>query len=192
MSYTHRQNRVRALQALDRRVKAFRTRDEVWPLYVPSEPVGMDDVLRPALDGVPFDPFELRARSLLWLAWPDGETWELWVIALPSGLKLYCDTSSDETRLLATGRRDSEIETDRLFLERLSESAGAHFGIEMAGPPPSRVRSPIDDRDLLIDVFVGLFEVGHMEAEIRQMVGGSDDFRNDVATWLERALKRRT
>ena len=192
MSYTHRQNRVRALKALDHRVKAFRTRDEVWPLYVPSEPVAMDAVLRTALDGMAFDPLELRSRSLLWLAWPDGETWELWVIALPSGLKLYCDTGSDETRLLATGRRDSEIETDRLFLELLSESAGAHFGIEMAGPPPSRVRSPLEDRDLLIDFFVGLFEVGHLEDEIRALVPKSDDFRNDVAAWLEGAQKRPT
>ena len=190
MSYTHRQNRVRALQALDRRVKAFRTRDEVWPLYVPSEPVSMDGVVRQALDGMAFEPLELRSRSLIWLAWPDGETWELWVIALPSGLKLYCDTGSDETRLLATGRRDSEIETDRLFLELLSESGGAHFGIEMAGPPPSRVRSSLNDRELLIDFFVSLFEVEHLEEEIRGLVAASDDFRNDVATWLEGALKR--
>ena len=107
MSYTQRQNRVRTLQALDRRVKAFRTRDEVWPLYVPSEPVSMDDVVAQALDGAALDPLTLRSRTLLWLAWPDGETWELWIVTLPSGLKLYCDTSSDETRLLATGRRDS-------------------------------------------------------------------------------------
>ena len=191
MSYTQRQNRVRALQGLDRRVKAFRTRDEVWPLYVPGEPVSMDDVLRRELDGAAFDPLELRSRTLLWLAWPDGETWELWVITLPSGLKLYCDTGSDETRLLATGRRDSEVETDRLFLELLSESAGAHFGIEMAGPPPARVRSSID-RDLLIDFFVSLFEVEQKEDEIRQLVPRSDDFRNEVAHWLDRALKRPT
>ena len=101
-------------------------------------------------------------------------------------------SGSDETRLLATGRRDSEVETDRLFLELLSESAGAHFGIGMAGPPPTRVRSPIADRDLLIDFFVSLFEVEHLEEEIRQLVPRSDDFRNEVAEWLERALKRPT
>ena len=189
MSYTQRQNRVRALQALDRRVKAFRTREAVWPLYVPSEPVSMEDVIAQALDGATFDLLTLRSRTLLWLAWPDGGTWELWVVTLPSGLKVYCDTGSDETRLLATGRRDSEIETDRLFLELLAESAGGHFGIQMAGPPPSRVRSSIDDRDLLIDFFVELFEVEHLEGEIRRVVPSSDDFRNDVAVWLERALK---
>lgn len=189
MSYTQRQNRVRALQALDRRVKAFRTREEVWPLYVPSEPVSMDEVIAQVLDGATFDLLTLRSRTLVWLAWPDGGTWELWVVTLPSGLKLYCDTGSDETRLLATGRRASEIETDRLFLELLAESAGGHFGIQMAGPPPSRVRSAVDDHDLLIDFFVELFEVAHLEGEIRRIVPSSADFRNDVAIWLERVLK---
>jgi hypothetical protein len=188
VSYTHRQNRVRALEALARRVTAFRTRDEVWPLYVPSEPVSMNDVVRRELDGATFDPLELRSRTLLWLAWPGGETWELWVIALPSGLKLYCDTGSEETRMLATGRRGSEIETDRLFMELLSESAGAEFGIEMSGPPPSRVRSPVD-REQLIDFFVALFEEGGMEEEVRQIAGRSGDFRDDVALWLGGALK---
>src|SRR5690349_15060690 len=174
MSYLQRQHRVRVLTALDRRVKAFRTREQVWPLYVPSEPVSMDDVVRQALDGAHYDPLTLRARTLLWLAWPDGATWELWVASLPSGLKLYCDSGAEETRMLATGRRDSEIETDRLFLELLAESAGAHFGIEMAGPPPSRVRSSIDDRELLIDFFVTLFEVERMEDEIHAVVPESD------------------
>ena len=191
MSYTQRQHRVRAQQALDRRVKAFRTRDEVWPLYVPSEPVAMEEVVAQALDGASFDLHTLRSRTLLWLAWPDGETWELWLVTLPSGLRLYCDTGSDETRLLATGRRDSEIETDRLFLELLAESAGGHFGIQMAGPPPSRVRSSLEDRDLLIDFFVTLFEVEGLEEEIRDVVPRSDDFRNDVALWLERVLRAR-
>jgi hypothetical protein len=190
MSFTLRQHRVRALQALDRRVKAFRTREVVWPLYVPAEPVSLNEVVAQALDGAPFDLVTLRARTLLWLAWPDGETWELWVVALPSGLKLYCDTGSDETRMLATGRRDSEIETDRHFLELLAESAGAQFGIGMAGPPPARVRSSLD-RELLVDFFVALFEVEQMESEIRAVVGRSDDFRNDVATWVDRALKAR-
>ena len=117
--------------------------------------------------------------------------WRGAVAALPSGLKLYCDTSVEETRLLATGRRDSEIETDRLFLELLAESAGAHFGIEMAGPPPSRVRSSIEDRELLIDFFLTLFEVERMEDEIRALVPASDDFRNDVIAWLEGVLRAR-
>lgn len=185
MSFTARQNRVRALQALERRVKAFRTRDEVWPLYVPSEPVSMDEVIEQALDGARFDPLELRSRTLIWLAWPDGSTWELWVATLSSGLKLYCDTSADETRMLATGRRDSEIETDALFLERLAESAGGEFGIQMAGPPPTRVRSPLE-REALTDFFVTLFESAQLEEEIRALTGRSDDFRNDVALWLTR------
>ena len=187
--FQDRQNRVRALQALERAAKQFRTREEIWPLYGPREPVAMDAVLAQALDGAQFDPLTLRARTLLWLAWPDGSTWELWVIALPSGLKLYCDTGGGETRMLASGRRDSEIETDRLFLELLSESAGQVFGIEMSGGPPSRVRSSLADRDRVVDFFVALFEEEGLESEIRRHVPPSDDFRADVAAWLERALK---
>lgn len=186
--FTERQNRVRVLQALERTVKQFRTRQEIWPLYAPREPVSLDDLIRQALDGARFDPITLRARTLLWLAWPDGSTWELWVIALASGLKVYCDTG-EETRLLATGRRDSEIETDRLFLELLSESAGQQFGIQMAGGPPSRVRSSLEDRELLIDFFLALFEEEGLQDEIRREVPASDDFRTDVAAWLDRALK---
>ena len=113
----------------------------------------------------------------------------MWVIALPSGMKLYCDTDADETRILASGRRDSEIETDRLVLERLSESAGRVFGIEMGGGPPSRVRSSITDRELLIDFFVTLFEEAKLEAEVRRNVPATDDFRDDVAVWLAAALR---
>ncbi|HVL66915.1 MAG TPA: hypothetical protein VM364_06600 [Vicinamibacterales bacterium] len=189
--FPQRQHRVRVVQALERTVKQFRTREEIWPLYAPREPVSMDAVIRQALDGASFDPLTLRARTLLWLAWPDGATWELWLTALPSGLKLYCDTGGDETRMLATGRRDSEIETDRLFLELLAESAGQAFGIAMAGGPPSRVRSSLEDRDLLVDFFAALFEEEGLEAEIRREVPASDDFRADVAVWLERALKAR-
>lgn len=151
--------------------------------------MSVDAVLEQALEGSRFDPLTLRTRTLLWLAWPVGTTWELWVLALPSGMKLYCDTGGDETRMLASGRRDSEIETDRLFLELLSESAGQQFGIEMSGGPPSRVRSSLADRDLLIDFFVALFEEEKLEAEIRREVPASADFRADVAVWLSRALK---
>lgn len=149
----------------------------------------MDAVLERALEGARFDPLSLRARTLVWLAWPDGATWELWVIVLPTGMKLYCDTGGDETRVLASGRRDSEIETDRLFLQLLADSAGEQFGIEMTGGPPTRVRSSISDRDLLIDFFVALFEEEGLEEEIRREVPMSDDFREDVATWLDRALR---
>jgi hypothetical protein len=149
----------------------------------------MDQILDTALEGAPFDPLTLRTKTLLWLAWPGGITWELWIIALPTGLKLYCDTDADETRILASGRRDSEIETDRLFLERLSESAGQLFGIEMSGGPPLRVRSGIADRDLLIDFFVTLFEEEGLQEAVRHHVPATEDFRDDVALWLARALR---
>jgi hypothetical protein len=183
--FADRQNRVRVLQALEESVKQFRTRQELWPLRVPRDPVSLDDLVTRTLAGAAFDPLTLRARTLLWLEWPDGATWELWVIALPSGLKLYCDTGAGETRLLASGRRDSEIETDRHLLELLSESAGEHFGIEMDGGPPSRVRSNLADRVLVVEFFVTLFEVLGMEAEIRAVIADRhDDFRLDVEQWL--------
>ncbi|MEX2661995.1 MAG: hypothetical protein WD227_08695 [Vicinamibacterales bacterium] len=183
--FADRQNRVRVLQALEASVKQFRTRQALWPLRVPRDPVVLDDLVARTLAGAAFDPLTLRARTLLWLEWPDGATWELWVIALPSGLKLYCDTGAGETRLLASGRRDSEIETDRHLLELLSESAGEHFGIEMDGGPPSRVRSNLADRALVVEFFVNLFEVLGMEAEIRAVIADRhDDFRHDVEQWL--------
>ena len=183
--FADRQNRVRVLQALEEAVKQFRTRQELWPLRVPREPVSLDALLTRTLDGVPFDPLTLRARTLLWLEWPDGATWELWVIALPSGLKLYCDSGDGETRLLATGRRDSEIETDRHLMELLSESAGELFGIEMDGGPPARVRSNLEDRHLVVEFFVNLFEVLGMEADVRAAIADRrDDFKLDVEHWL--------
>ena len=186
MSFVDRDRRVRVFQALERAIRQFRTRDEIWPLRVPSEPLLLQDVVRQAL-GVEFrtfDPHALKSRSLLHLTWDDGSTWELWIVALSSGIKLYCDTSHDESRILASGRRDSEIETDRLFLELLAESAGETFGIEMAGGPPSRVRSSLE-RAQLLDFFVHLFEVAGMEEDIRAAVGGrAADFQTDVDTWL--------
>jgi hypothetical protein len=186
--FEDRQNRVRVLQALDQTVQQFRTRHPLWPLRVPNEPLSLDALIERTI-GRRFDPLTLRARTLLWLRWEDEATWELWVIALPSGLKLYCDSSTGETRMLATGRRDSEIETDRLLLELLSESAGEHFGIEMSGGPPTMVRSPIEDRTLVVEFFVNLFEVLGMEEEIRAIVGDrhQEDFRVDVERWLRKA-----
>ncbi len=139
MSFEDRDRRVRVLQALERGIRQFRTREEIWPLRVPAEPLLLADVVRQALAGETraFDPQSLKSRSLLYLKWDDGSTWELWIIALASGIKLYCDTSHDESRILASGRRDSEIDTERLFLELLAESAGETFGIEMSGGPPS-------------------------------------------------------
>jgi hypothetical protein len=175
------------VQAIEQAVRQFRTRPALWPIRAPGEPLSLDALIERTLEGARLDPLSLRSRTLLWLRWDDGETWELWVIALPSGLKLYCDTGGGETRMLATGRRDSEIETDRLFLELLSESAGEHFGIEMSGGPPSLVRSPLEDRTLVVDFFVNLFEVLGMEEEIRALIGERhEDFREDVERWLER------
>lgn len=186
MSHAQRQNRVRVTQALEQTVQQFRTRQELWPLRVPSEPLSLDELIDRTISDTRFDPLTLRARTLLWLRWDEGETWELWVIARPSGLKLYCDTSHGETRMLATGRRDSEIETDRLFLELLSESGGQHFGIEMSGGPPSMVRSPLEDRQLVVDFFTNLFEDLGMEDEIRTIIGDRrEDFRVDVQRWLK-------
>ena len=186
--FAARQNRVRVLQAVEQAVQQFRTREALWPLRVPNAPLSLDDLIARTLETTRFDPLRLRARTLLWLEWEGGDNWELWVIALPSGLKLYCDTGGGETRMLATGRRDSEIETDRLFLELLSESAGEHFGIEMAGGPPARVRSPLEDRALVVDFFVNLFEVLAMEEDIREVVGHRhEDFRADVVRWLAAA-----
>lgn len=182
-----RDQKVRVLQALERAIQQFRTREELWPLRVPAEPLLLADILRQALDPVEmraFDRATLRSRSLLYLRWDDGSTWELWIIALPNGIKLYCDTSHEESRILASGRRDSEIETDRLFLELLAESAGETFGIEISGGPPSRVRSSLD-RAQLVDFFVHLFEVAGMEEDIRAAVAAHDpDFRTDVEKWL--------
>ena len=195
MGFVDRDRRVRVLQALERAIRQFRTREEIWPLRVPAEPLLLQDVVRQALaEGFrTFDPHALKSRTLLHLTWDDGSTWELWVIALASGIKLYCDTNHDESRILASGRRDSEIETDRLFLELLAESAGETFGIEMAGGPPSRVRATIE-RPQLVDFFVHLFEVVGMEEDIRAAVGGhAPDFQTDVEAWLtERCGKRST
>lgn len=178
---------MRVLQALERTIRQFRTREELWPLRVPAQPLLLQDVVRQTLDPRDarlFDPQALKSRSLLHLTWDDGSTWELWIIPLANGIKLYCDTSHDESRMLASGRRDSEIETDRLFLELLSETAGEVFGIEMAGGPPARVRSTLE-RPQLLDFFVHLFEVAGMEEDIRAAVGGrAADFQTDVETWL--------
>jgi hypothetical protein len=196
-----REFRVRVLDALERVVKQFRTRAELYPLRVPQEPLAFDDVIAQAFEGERrlLDPGALRARTLLHLEWDDESAWDLWVIILPSGLKLFCDSGEDETRILASGGRNLGDESDRLFLELLSESGGEVFGIEMSGGAPSRVRSSIRDREFLVDVFVNLFEGTDAEDAIRHRFGGEApdagrgvpegrDFRGEVAAWLERAL----
>ena len=201
-----RHQRLRVLEVLERRAKQFRTREELYPCRIPREPVSFADVLEEAIpeDAARFDPLNLRSRTLLQLAWDGGSVWEVWILMLPSGLKLFCDSGAEEPRILASGGRHASAETDRQFLSLLAESGGEHFGIEMSGDAPTRVRSSITDRAFLADFFVELFEVTHNEASVRERVqhvrprGRSDlheavtdgqDFRTDVEAWLEQALK---
>ena len=198
-----RQLRLRVLEALEDAAKQFRTREELFPIRIPREPIRLDDLVERALgdDHRSFDPASIRARTLLRLEWDDGSLWEAWVIMLPSQLRLFCDSGAEETRVLASGGRNAGDETDRQFLMLLSESAGETFGIEMAGGAPTRVRSSIEDRAFLVDVFVNLFEVRAMESEIRRDLDERAaelapdarletdqkgmDFRIDVERWLE-------
>ena len=196
MSVAQRQLRVRVLESLDQRTKQFRTRPELWPLRVPAEPLRLDDIIQDALgeEARTFDQKTLRARTLLHLAWDDGAEWQAWAIALPSKAKLYCDSDDEETRVLASGGRNEGEESDRVFLQRLAESAGESFGIEMAGGAPARVRSSIADRAFLVEFFVNLFEVTGAEDSVRAAIArpmreSGHDFQDDVEEWLARALR---
>ena len=62
-----RQARVAALEALDRRVRQFRGREELWPLRTPSEPILLDEVMEEALGDAArhVDVESLRSRTLL-------------------------------------------------------------------------------------------------------------------------------
>jgi hypothetical protein len=192
--------RLRVLEALEERIKQFRPREELWPLRIPHDPVPLDEIIQRAIpeDHLRFDVLSLRSRALLRLEWNDGSTWEAWVTVLPSGFKVYCDSSEEETRLLASGGRNEGDGSDRIFLELLSESGGRHFGIEMSGGAPSRVRSSIADRAFLVEIFVNLFEVTGTEDSVRDQIrdlpedsagAGGIDFRSDVERWLDRALR---
>lgn len=182
-----RQHRVRVLEALELRVKQFRSRAGIWPFRVPHEPLDLDEIVDRALDGeARVDVDALRSRTVLELAW-DGHRWELWVVALPSGILLYCDSDGSETRVLASARRGNPGEADGFFLERLAESRGHDFGIEMSGPPPIRVRSSIGDREFLADVFVELFEGTDAEHTLRRESRDAD-FRAVIVRWLEAVL----
>jgi hypothetical protein len=201
-----RQLRVRVLAALEEQAKQFRTREALYPLRVPREPLPLDDVVLRALgdDTIDFDPVTLRSRTLLTLGWEDA-AWDAWVITLPSRVKLYCDSDADETRILASGGPNAGDESDRLFLERLAESAGDDFGIEMAGDAPTRVRSSITDREFLVGFFVDLFEGTKTEESVRRALdlAGSElhlpsneleeakgrDFRLDVERWLAQVTR---
>jgi hypothetical protein len=200
--FHRRQQRLRVLEELERRVRAFRTDEDLYPLRVPREPVPLPEVITQALPDNPaaFDARTLRQRTLLRLEWEDGSVWELWVLVLPSGLKLFCDSGEEEARVLASGGRRASDETDRQFLQLLAESAGARFGIELSGGAPSRVRTPLGDREFLVDLFVELFEVAGAEDSVRRALvqaraltrsGHAEadrDFHHDVASWLDQAL----
>jgi hypothetical protein len=197
----HRQSRLRVLEALEQRVKQFIRREELWPLRIPREPLLLDVVIAQALqaDARSFDPIALRSRPLLRLEWEDGSTWDAWVIVLPSGIKLYCDSIDTEDRVLASGGRNEGDDSDRAFLTLLAESAGAHFGIEMAGGAPVRVRTAVTSREFLTETFVNLFEVAGSEASVREQLDAAGhapdaiadgrDFRSEVEVWLARALR---
>ncbi len=203
--------RLRVLQALEERVKQFRTREPIYPLRIPREPILLDDIILQAIpdDGAGFDETALRSRILLTLRW-DEVAWSAWVITLSSGVKVYCDSDVDETRVLASGGKNAGDESDRLFLSLLAESAGAHFGIEMAGGAPTAVRSSID-RTFLVEFFVNLFEGSEAEASVRAEVSvraahggrglpapreqellsrGGRDFKLEVEQWLTGVMPR--
>lgn len=204
MSYGRRLLRARVLAALDTLVKQFRSREELQPFRVPHEPLDLQAVIEEALVDYPgtVDPPELRSRSIIRFEWNDGSSWDAWAITLPSGIFLYCDSSHDETRVLASVKRGSAEEADRFFLELLAESAGEHFGIEMSGGAPDRVRTMIADRAFLTDIFVDLFEGRAAERSVWASVQygstpsagghranpGTRDFRSDVERWLDRVL----
>ena len=207
MIYASRQQRVRVLEALEQRAKQFRSRDGTWPFRVPHDPLDLDAIIEAAAtDGErAVDPASLRSRSLLSFSWDsspaaadDGDTWDLWVIALPSGILMYCDSDGHETRILASAKRGNPGEADGFFLERLAETRGHLFGIEMAGALPDRVRSSIGDRDFLADVFVELFEGTAAERVLSAecsvlgaecaVPAATSDFRTDVVIWLDRVL----
>ncbi len=197
----HRQLRLRVLETLEQRVKQFLRREELWPLRIPREPLLLDVVIAQALqaDARSFDPIALRSRPLLRLEWEDGSTWDAWVIVLPSGIKLYCDSIDAEDRVLASGGRNEGDDSDRAFLALLAESAGAHFGIEMSGGAPVRVRTAVTSREFLIETFVNLFEVAGSEESVREQLDAAGhahdanadgrDFRSEVEVWLARALR---
>ncbi|PYR92143.1 MAG: hypothetical protein DMF84_14510 [Acidobacteria bacterium] len=202
MTIGQRHLRLRVLEALERWAKQFRSHEDLWPFRVPHDPLPLDDIIRESLadEGGSLDAGALRARTVLRMEFDAGAIWDAWVITLPSGISLYCDTDGDETRVLASAKRSNPLEADRFFLELLAESRGHHFGIEMSGTAPDRVRSSIGDREFLVDVFVELFEgtvAEHsIQHELRQKGEGGrsrqtedgSDFRSDVEQWLVHAL----
>jgi hypothetical protein len=176
LSFENRQSKLRAIEALELRAKHFRSREGIWPFRVPHEPLDLDEIAAGALS-------KSDARTVLRMEWTD-HAWDLWVFHLPSGILLYGDSDGEESRILASARRGNPGDADGFFLERLAESRGHDFGIEMAGPAPDRVRSSIGDREFLADVFVELFE----GTEAGASIGSGGDFRDHVVVWLEGIL----
>jgi len=196
-SFNQRLLTVRVLEMLERRVKQFRRREELWPIRVPAAPIALDEVIDEALgdDSSRFDRAALRSRTLLQMEWGDGARWEVWAIGLPSKVKLYGDSDGEETRLLASGGRNEGDESDRVFLQILADTAGEAYGIESSGGAPVRVRSSIADRRFLVEFFVNLFEVTGAEASVRAAIAprardGGHDFQQDVEEWLAETLRR--
>ena len=86
LGFADRQGRLRVIEALELRIKQFRGREEIWPFRVPHDPLDLDGIIERALDGqgaVAHDA--LKARTILEFLW-DAHRWELWVLALPSGI----------------------------------------------------------------------------------------------------------
>jgi hypothetical protein len=185
-----RQRRVKVLEALELRVRQFRSREELWPFRVPREPLDLEDVIEAALaeDEGWLQPDSLRSRGILRFEWDGGDAWELWAITLPSGIHLYCDGDGEETRVLASVKRGNAAEADGFFLERLAQTRGEGFGIGMEGPAPDRVRSALGDRDFLADVFVDLLEETDASDAVRRGRTTSPDFRADIVRWLGEVL----
>ena len=48
-SFNHRLFTARVVEMLERRVKQFRRREELWPIRVPPEPIALDAVIEEAL-----------------------------------------------------------------------------------------------------------------------------------------------
>ena len=191
MSYGRRLLRTRVLEALESRIKQFRSREELMPFRVPHEPLDMQALIDEALLDYPgsLQPADLRSRTVIRFEWDDGSGWDAWVITLPSGIFVYCDSSLDESRVLASVKRGSPEEADRFFLELLAESPGEHFGIELAGGAPDRIRTAISDRQFLTDIFVELFEGTAAERSIQKSAEARmKDFRTDIERWLDRVL----
>lgn len=191
--YQKRLRRARVLESLERRARQFRPREDTYPFRVPHEPLPLHALIDEALgdDGGHLDEDDLKSRSVISLHWHDGVEWTAWVITLPSGIHLYCDSDAHETRVLATLKRGSALEADHFFLELLAETAGHAFGIEMAGGVPDRIHTTITDRAFLTDIFVDIYEGTPSQAPIHAVehaaVNGMD-FRADVALWLDRVL----